>query len=75
MSQRKTRGNPNLRRTTRVPPTNAGTPTEDIPQPAVGTPNSTATATVVTTLPSNPMVAASPVSSNLLLDSTESSNL
>ena len=75
MSQRKTRGNPNLRRTTRVPPTNAGTPTEDIPQPAVGTPNSTATATVVTTLPPNPMVAASPGSSNLLLDSTESSNL
>ena len=75
MSQRKTRGNPNLRRTTRVPPTIAGTPTEDVPQPAVGTPNSTATATAVTTLPPNPMVAASLGSSNLLLDSTESSNL
>ena len=75
MSQRKTRGNPNLRRTTRVPPTIAGTPTEDIPQPAVGTPNSTATATVVTAIPTNQMVTSSPGSSNLLLDSIESSNL
>ena len=75
MSQRKTRGNPNPRRTTRVPPTIASIPNEDIPQPAVGTPNSTATATVVTAIPSSPMIIASPGSSNLLLDSTESSNL
>ena len=75
MSQRKTRGNPNPRRTTRVPPTIASIPNEDIPQPAIGTPNSTATATVVTTIPTNPMVTSSPGSSNLLLDSIDSSNL
>ena len=53
----------------------ASIPNKDIPQLAIGTPNSTDTAVVVTSIPTNPTIVASPRSSNLILDSIDSSSL
>ena len=75
MSQKRTQGNTNPRRAANVPPSVASSPNKDIPQSAISTPNCTATAVAVTAIPPNPMVLASLGSSNLVLDSTDSSSL
>ena len=77
MSQRRTRGNPNLRRTANVPPLIVSNSNEGAPPLAIGTPNSTTTAipipassTPVIAMPANPTLAAILGSSNLVLDLT-----
>ena len=75
MSQRRTRGNTNPRRATNVLPPVASLPNKDLPQPAIGTPNSMTIAAAVTAIPTNPTVANSLGSSNLILDSIDSSSL
>ena len=75
MSQWRTQGNPNPRRTANVQPPTVSIPHEGTLQPAIGTLNSTtivttvsAPSTLVIEIPINPTLASTLVSSNLVLN-------
>ena len=65
MSTRRTRENPNPRRIANVQPPCVRIPNEDIPQPALGTPNSATTTMQVNPRVANPLFATTPGSSSL----------
>ena len=65
MSTRRTRANPNPRGTANVQNPRIRIPNEDIPQPAIGTPNSATATAQVNARVANPPFAINPGSSNL----------
>ena len=65
MSTWRTRANPNPRMTANAQPPRVRIPNKDIPQPAVGTPNSATTTTQVKARVTNPLFATTPGSSSL----------
>ena len=65
MSTRKTRANPNPRKTASIQPPHVSIPNKDTPQPALGTPSSATTAMQVNARVANPLFATTPGSSNL----------
>ena len=66
MSTRRAQADPNPRKTASIQPPCISIPNKDTPQPSIGTPSSTTTATQVNTMAANPPLAATPGSSSLI---------